>query len=434
VLSRTETIGVIGGGASGALTAIHALRGASGRVRVVIIEPRELLGRGVAYGTTDPRHLLNVRAGCLSAFPDEPGHFTAWARRTGPVGEASYLPRLRYGEYLQDLLPDVEHLRGEALRLRPTTGGAVIEVSGGKSVSVDRVVLAAGASPRPMPDRLAHLGGGRGVVADPWSGAGFDQVPTHLPVLLIGTGLTAVDVALSLRGRGHRRIFATSRHGLFPAAHVADQAAAVLEPPRVDTARSLLRWMRATAEGQEDWRAAVDGFRPHTDQVWGRLPPVEQERLIRLAGRHWEVRRHRMAPAVARSVDVMRQAGELTLVSGALTDARPLRDGYEVTVGERRLRVGGIVNCTGVETDVSRSGAPLVRGLLDQGLARPSPLRLGLETTLDGRLPECGGRVWVIGPLRRGRVWETTAIPDIRAQAAAIATGARPRTLMAASA
>ena len=67
----------------------------------------------------------------------------------------------------------------------------------------------------------------------------------------------------------------------------------------------------------------------------------------------------------------------------------------------------------------------VVRDLLDAGLARVGPHRLGLDVDPAGRLVAADGAVhrwlWVIGPLRRGGLWETTAVPEIRAQARQLA-------------
>ncbi|MFN3432504.1 MAG: FAD/NAD(P)-binding protein, partial [Candidatus Sericytochromatia bacterium] len=71
-------IAILGGGFSGTMVAANLLRRASGPLTVAVVERREALGRGVAYSTTESCHLLNVPAGAMSAWPDEPGHFLDW--------------------------------------------------------------------------------------------------------------------------------------------------------------------------------------------------------------------------------------------------------------------------------------------------------------------------------------------------------------------
>ena len=93
-------VAIVGGGASGALVAINALRLGGPSLRVEAIEPTPEIGRGIAYGTTADEHLLNVPASGMSAFPDEPNHFLEWAS----VDEGVFVPRHSYGTYLQELL------------------------------------------------------------------------------------------------------------------------------------------------------------------------------------------------------------------------------------------------------------------------------------------------------------------------------------------
>ena len=89
------------------------------------------------------------------------------------------------------------------------------------------------------------------------------------------------------------------------------------------------------------------------------------------------------------------------------------------------LAVGWLVNCTGPAPDITATADPLLRHLLKAGLVRPDPLRLGLDTDPRGALRDADGRaagdIFALGPLLRGSRYETTAIPEIRGQAAALA-------------
>ena len=216
--ARPEVTAIIGGGASGILTAshLHLQRGPCPPDRLIIIEPRADLGKGIAYGTTDTGHLLNVRAGCLSALHDDPGHFTAWAAQRTAADCRSFLPRSLYGNYLNSLLGPVEHIRARAVDLIPLGSGVQVVLSDGTLLHVDRAVLALGSSPPRWPKPLGGVG--PRWVHDPWAPGALSGLRAGDAVLLIGTGLTAVDIALSLRAGGHR-VVATSRHGLLPEAH-----------------------------------------------------------------------------------------------------------------------------------------------------------------------------------------------------------------------
>jgi uncharacterized NAD(P)/FAD-binding protein YdhS len=228
-----------------------------------------------------------------------------------------------------------------------------------------------------------------------------------------------VDVTLSLTGSGVLApIHAVSRHGLLPLSHVdtpvpGPEAGA----PPVSGLGALIRYVRARA-GTGDWRSTVDGLRPYANSVWSGLSHVERERFVRHVVRVWEVHRHRMAPPVAALIEGLRTSGALTVRAG--TVAAVTGDGELLRAGA--LRVGTVVNCRG-PAGVPTTG--LGRALLAAGLGRPAGVGPGLDVDAEGRLVDAAGRpsdrVFVIGPPRRGSWWETTAVPEIRAQARELA-------------
>jgi uncharacterized NAD(P)/FAD-binding protein YdhS len=421
---RSEVVAIIGGGASGVLTAVHLLRASPESMRIVIIEPRAELGEGIAYSTTDLGHLLNVRAGCLSALPDESNHFTDWARRHIVASDQSFLPRTWYGKYLRSLLGPVEHIRARAVQVSPRSIGAQIELSDGGCHNVDRVVLASGSSPTAWPEGLG--GNVRHWIEDPWVPGILTKLRPDEPVLLVGTGLTAVDVSLSLQTAGHSQILATSRHGLLPRVHQRESfPLPVLAAPHRPSARSLLAWARMTADEVGDWRPVVDALRSPSDDIWAALAVGERARLLRHIQRRWEVLRHRMPPLVAERIEAMQENGQLRIVAGGIRSAHTTSRGVDVTLVDRRLRVGAVINCTGPSADVRRSRDPLVQRLLHDRVAHPAPLFLGFDTDSRGCVRNTNDGLWVVGPLRRGERWESTAIPEIRTQAAELSRSLR---------
>lgn len=443
---RRYGVVVIGGGASGALAAIQ-LAAIPGEP-VALVEERSRCGPGVAYGTDEPWHVLNTRAGAMSALPERPGHFLAWCTAGGrAVDSDTFAPRRWYGEYLEAVLGDATRQRrplyrihGRAVGLRVDAAGQIqVALREGTPLRAGRVVLALGHAP---PTHPAFVGRGtlgpRRYVGDPWQPEGLSRVPAGGPVLLVGTGLTAVDVALSLARRNHSGpIVAVSRHGLLPAAHVsAASEPAAWTAPAWDACRSvraLLAELRraVSAAGQQrlDWRHVVDSLRPVTETVWHGLPLVEQQRFLRHVVRFWEIHRHRMAPTVARTVAAMTADDRLRIVAGSVRRCQVVGRDVVATVHLRHGRVrsyrfAAVVNCTGPGALVATHD-PLVRSLLDQGLARREPLGLGFDVDSRGALVGDDGTarpaLTAIGPVRRGRSWETTAIPEIRVQASALA-------------
>ena len=288
-----RTIAIIGGGPSGTLVATHLLRRAPPDTRVLLIERRPSIGRGVAYDTECAGHLLNVPAGRMSAFSDAPQHFMDWvathAGRPGFPDKADpgdFLPRRLYGIYLGDVLAEarraappgvsLEIVAGEAVDLEEVAGRGRLTLADGGAFEADRVVLALGNLPGeyPIPRSLPAYRSPR-YVHIPWRGDTLAGLKPDDDVLLVGQGLTATDLMVQLDGAGHRgTIHALSRHGLRVQVHrsvqpyrsfLADESA-----PR--TARAWVRRVRAevraAAELGVDWRAVVDGLRPHAQAIW----------------------------------------------------------------------------------------------------------------------------------------------------------------------
>ena len=435
-------VAVIGGGASGVLTAINLLTTPGGEhVAVTIHEAGGIVGRGVAYGTSDPRHLLNVRARHMSAWPDVPSDLLEWAARTGrDVDPQGFLPRRDYAVYLQDTLASVadHRLTVRAGRVDDIVardgGGYDVHAAGTVSVA-DSVVLAYGNQlPRSLVVDGDVLPAAPWLVADPWDLASLHLLPGDATAVVVGTGLTAIDTVITLlEEHPSRRVVMVSRHGLLPETHVGQQSTAWVSPTITGplTAAALAAFFDeqvAAAEQQGvDWRAVVDGLRSQTQAVWQLLDLDERRSFLSEHARHWEVRRHRMAPRVAVRLEGYRAEGRLAVLSGGIHRVIDRGDRCEVHVGRGHPPVTAdmLVNCTGPSTDISRSGDPLLLALRERGLASPDPLCLGLSTTTDGVLLDPHGQpvagMYAVGPPRKGILWESTAIPEIRTQAAEVA-------------
>jgi uncharacterized NAD(P)/FAD-binding protein YdhS len=257
--------------------------------------------------------------------------------------------------------------------------------------------------------------------------------------LVIGTGLTALDVILSFhRSASRGRIVALSRRGRFPlphtvpAAHPRDPFA---EGPLPTTAREVVARVRSAAKAEvregRDWRAVVDGLRPRTADVWEGLSMRERRRFLRHARSVWESHRHRAPVASLAVKDDMLASGKLTVLAGRLIDASDAGDALEVQYRPRgaadvqRLRVAAVINCTGPSTDYA-SAESLVANLAASGGVVCDGLGMGLHARRDGRLVDAAGnvhdRLRAIGWPLRGALYETTAVRELREQAQIVAT------------
>ena len=433
-----RTTAVIGGGASGALAVLQLLRCSDDDV--VLVEPGTP-GAGVAYGAARPWHLLNSRACAMSADPDDPGHFVTWLRGRGiDAGPDSFLPRRHFGRYLYACLDaeacaDPGRLRlfgARVARLGVDGDGCSLRLDDGRLLRVDRAVLAVGAAGPAHPTAATDaVRSHAAYVADPWAPGALDAVPARGPVLLLGTALTAVDVVATLaRTPSDAPVTAVSRHGLLPQPHAATHAplggvrtlaGAMLAGRGL---RAVIRQLREAAGGA-DWRTVVDGVRPHVDGIWAGLDAAEQDRFLRHLSRHWETHRHRMAPEVAAHVDALRTGGQLLVRAARVTRVVPDGAGLDVSFGDgTRQRYAAVVNCTGPGR-LPVAANPLVATLLADRLVRTGPHGLGLDVDAAGRFRDARGAaqplLWSLGPARRGALWETTAVPEIRAQARALA-------------
>lgn len=473
-----RTVVVVGAGCAGTLTAVDLMRRPGGPLRVVLVERDDAFGRGVAYSTADDGHLLNVAAERMSAFPDEPGHFAAWAaERLGPLPTGAYLPRRLYGDYLCDLLATaerdaprgrcIERVRGEAVDVVPrgtasvspgaaaarracrpaasgvgasgvgaagagARGAATVVLADGRRIVADAVVLALGALPPAAPVGLPD---DPRVVGTPWAPGALEGAAPGSTTLLVGSGLTAVDVALTCCGGDERsRVIAISRNGCLPYEQLPGLRTPVVPQvgppsPEVATVARLEQWLKVhvarARRGGADWRDALDGVRPHAQTLWRSLPEAEQLRFLRERSRAWELRRHRMAPEIGERVRGLVRDGRLLVRAGRALGVRALPRTVELLVDDcgevRTLRADRVVVCAGAGVDVANAGVPLLDALLSRGLVVSDAHGLGLRADADGAVIGRDGaaRPWfhLLGPLRRGELWETTAVGEIRVQA-----------------
>jgi len=442
------TIAIIGGGFSGTILASELLRRGNRAITVVLIEREGCPGRGVAYSTDFAGHLLNVKVQDMSALADDRSHFLRWAREHyhDQAQPSDYLPRRVYGKYVESTLCEAiegnpgrfEWKREEAFSITPAERGAAVLLRSGCTIHADAVVLALGNFPPNDMTLPGQNGSSRRFVPNPWSVSALDKVAPDNSVLLIGSGLTSVDAAISLRACGFLgKIHMLSRHGLLPQTHKPTED----WPARWDHAsthrvRGLVRLIRtevAKAERQNsDWRAVIDSVRPFAQNIWRSLPQQERRRFLRHLRAFWDVHRHRVAPEIGKLLETEMAERRLQIHAGRITEYRENGNIVEVSYRKRgmaeskKLYVDYVINCTGPCDDCRRVNSPLLSDLLDQKLVRPHPLFLGLDTTDNGALLDAGGVpsgfLYTVGPLQKGNLWETIAVPEIREQASELAS------------
>lgn len=442
---RTPLTLVVGGGFTGAAFLVHAIRSAQGPQTFAVLEPSDRLGRGLAYGTDDPLHRINVPTDRLSLFVDDPTHATRWFFAQGLLPDGSstdaagnhYVPRRHYGAYVADVLRDTlaEAGPGISLRHHRTTARAIARRAGRwlvtladeRVVAADRVVLAFGHTTPQVPFPLSpQLIGHGSFVPDPFAPKALAGIGPDHDVLIVGTGLTMVDIALSLKASGHRgHLTAVSRKGLLPQpqGHFIDACALPLGDDEPLTASRLLRRLRARAAeeaGRLGWHPVVDALRRALPHVWQRLPLAERRRIARHLLPFWDVHRFRIAPQARDALDALFADGSLivkraTLVGLAREHGQCVASLRRPNGEIAREAHDAVILCTGPGRSWQTSG--FGAALLRSGHARLDGLGMGLDVDPSSRVLDRGGRIQpdlvALGPMTRGSFGEMTGAPDI---------------------
>jgi uncharacterized NAD(P)/FAD-binding protein YdhS len=444
--ARPYTVAIVGGGFSGAVFGLK-LHLARPEWRVVIIEPKRMLGRGLAYGACGPQHLLNVPVSRMEVGL-QPG-FAAWleqhrGRIAEPLGDSgfdllgAYVPRDLFGAYIEERIGEaldtrsitgLTTLRGEVVRMLAHDRGVLL--TDGREVKADRVVLAMGnLAPRPPggPDPWVYDTGY--FVPDPWAGDAFGDVHPDESLLLIGAGLTMVDVTSRLVADGHRgRMLAVSRRGLLPQRHEAGGVwPEFLAQHRGASPLALTRLLRrevarAVSQGIP-WQRVFDAARPAVPGIWQNWTTAQRRQFTRHLRTRWDIHRHRMAPHVDDALKALLATGALEIAAGRVA-AYTQSDGLvDVTLqlrgGARRVfRAGRVINCTGPGAGFDRIAIPLIADLRERGLAVSDGLGVGFLTRDCAVIDRAGTpSTWLfaLGPLTRPSWWEITAVPEINLQ------------------
>lgn len=461
-------VAIVGGGFSGVAVVANLVRQARRPLTIDWFDKGASLAQGVAYSTKDAAHLLNVRAVRMGALAGQPDGFYQWLTSPqgadqvkkwyrGKVEPASYVPRALYACYLHHLVEESLRIaRNKGIQVnitRATVSDAVLFNAeaqqllltvehpgiGRREVLVDAMVLATGnLPPRKFGFQSGIIDKRNDYVADIWSAvqdpafaARIAALPVESEILIIGTGLTAVDTVLTLRASGFRgKMIALSRTGVWPTVHQSHDeypAWSWVQEPRLAPAtafgllRGLRKEVREAAQAGHDWRAVIDAIRPVTQVLWRQLSTQEKRKFLDRLSTFWNIHRHRMAPDVAEVIHSLMQQGTLRSVAGSMYYVGSDKAGLTVSYRKRRthqietISPALVINCTGPESDIAHSDHTLLKALRDRELITVGPLRVGVEVDgnggASGMAPDA---VFPVGPLLAGEFLECTAVPELR--------------------
>lgn len=433
---KSYDVVIVGGGCSAALLLLQLVEALPKGSHVAIIDASDMPTRGIAYRTRNTRHLLNVPAARMSAYPQKPEDFCNWLKASGKTfGNFDFVPRWTYGDYLEQRLaeatasqqPTLEWIKGTASGIEQVPGPHetkyVVQIAGHEPVAGRNCILAVGTPVSEWPSIFRSAGIKRAdlLLVDPWKMQASSDVPKDSEVCVLGTGLTAADAVIELVTHSRpRKITMLSRHGLLsevhkPELYLQPGLSAPTLPLRL---RQVLRWVREGSRST-DWRRVVDALRPVTSQLWKGFTQFEKRQFLRHLRSHWDVARHRMAPQIREELDKLRSAGILEIVSGRVRKVEIQGDKVALSFHDRshslrELHIARVVNCTGFG-DMAPPGSLLAK-LESGGLLKRSQIGFGFEVD-STRSPG----FFLIGSLRLGELWESIAVPELRQQARQIA-------------
>ncbi len=450
-----ETIAIIGGGFSGTLLATHLLSSDFDvPTRVILIDRSPRFSRGFAYSTSNRFHLLNVPAQNMSAFPNDPNHFLNWAqKRDQSITPRAFVPRMFYGEYLETILhranldkkPNIKFIRlnDEAIDiedLKNNEGQILLE--SGKKFKANKIILATGNYfPKNPKIQNEEFYSSDFYVKDPWSSKALQNLDDTADLLFIGTGLTMVDKAIELKAKGHKgTIYALSRHGFLPSTHKLDlepiemSYEALIEKSKqsnfsiVDILHDIKTKIRHL-DNPENWRQVIDKLRPHVQILWQSLTDRDKQRFLIRLRPLWDIHRHRMAPEISLMLQSMISESQLKIHAGKILEYKINEETKKVEIyyldkfskEVKTITASRVLNCSGLEFDFCQIEDPLLNKLLNDGTIKPDSLSLGFEASPEGALIDKNSKtsevLFTLGPALKGKLWETTAVPEIRNQA-----------------
>lgn len=440
---------IIGGGLSGTLSAIQLARLKAGYGVTIIEKNPESLGRGIAYHADFTHQPLNVAAGGMSLFSDKPSDFVEWLEVNHfkynhlieTISSQAFAPRKIFGDYVLEHLERLQQDPASKLQIRIDEALSVMDLGAHKGVvlasghvlQADQVILALGnfppadIFPKDSPVRRDPR-----YSPTPWTDKVYSQLNGDENILLVGSGLSAVDIVLGLSLRKFKgKVTMLSRNGRLPCQHEIPAQAFPITEFDVKHPKKMLRWVRNLIRANPDysWVSILDGLRPYSQKIWKAWTVDEKKYFLTKVRPYWEIARHRIPKTSSSVLNEMMFNDALELIKGRIVDAEAVETGIRISYrsehSESSRLFQKIVNCTGPESNYRRINFPIVKDLINRGKVAIDELGLGIQCTPDGRIINHQGDIeegiWCVGPMRKAVLWETTALREIRGQTAELA-------------
>lgn len=442
------TVAIIGGGFAGAATVINLCKKQKRPLKILFFNESFPLAKGIAYSSKNDYHVLNVAAGKMSLFNNEPLHFVNWikshAKQYATDDLASrFLPRFVFGNYMAHVFNEVLAISNTCNVLRVEEricdvtvdeDGYKIKTKSGNNFMASKVLYAPGNFIPEVPKSVDQtLTTAKRYFSNPWTEEATDKLNDKEDVLILGTGLTMVDTVLSLLEKNFKgNIIAASTHGFFPLPHrkyepYSDILIELKRPYSINQIFDAFRKHVKEARKRNMFGASVvDALRPFTQDIWLQLDLTEKRRFINHVRHTWGLARHRLPVEVYERIAPLLESGKLKILAGRIKESKITDGEVEVVISERKtqipvfMKVQRIINCTGPQTDITRIEDELMKNLLQKNIIEPDELKLGIRATAYGNVitsNKISTSFFTIGGMLRGVLWESTAVPEIRVQA-----------------
>lgn len=453
-------IGIIGGGFTGTMTAAQLVKQATEPCEIVLINENETLNKGIAFNPYSGKHLLNVIAAKMSAYPDQPDHFLDWVMRKDDFREMdrtlianAFLPRRLYGSYLCSIWEETKK-SAATKKIRLTVVDSFVSdldvssdtvsltLDNGSELNVDYCVIATG-NQMPRNPGIKNMGfyNSPNYFRNPWMVDSVKDLHDYLPVLIIGNGLTMVDTVLGLSEQGFKReIYSISPNGfnILPHRHNGLMYSKLTEEITGDLSlfdlvkliNKHIKTVRAYGVSAEP---VIDSLRPHTQKIWQWLSETEKALFMARLRHLWGVARHRIPLHSHDKIQQLRIDGRLHINSGKIINIEESKDFIEVVYFDRKdhemktIKVSRVINCTGPETDLMKLEQNFLKSCCLKGILKQDRFKLGIIANtesfqiIDANNGQPHANLFTLGSNLKGELWESTAVNELRTQAEKLA-------------
>ena len=407
-INSKKKVIIIGGGATGVIVALNILQKWGKKFEVNIVESNILLGSGQAYKEQSEKNILNVAAERMSAFNDDPNDFVTWLSQQNKNQQTvltwPYLPRQTYGDYLRFRLgsfgkDNFLHIQDRALKVQERAGFFEVELQGGDSVTGELLILATGY-----------------VDSTPEISSAVSKKSGVKSLVVLGSGLSAIDFWQQHRDDENIKITFLSRHGLIPLpAKKHAPLSFAFEWLEHKTPRECLSYLRDLNLKGTEWQSLADEVRPQVAKIWKSWSQKQRSQFMRLLKTYWEVIRHRIPEVIYQDLLGDLRDAKLEVKKARVLDIKKVNEKFQIIYKDKNTdcsitdNYDFFLRATGYQINQSLIKVGDITGLTI------CPHSLGYQCNSNSK-------VWVAGPASKCSAWEITAVPEIRIQAHAISS------------